>query len=46
MKEYPRIYAMLKRYGHSPIAAITIVIEAHRGSRHALQWIRQIRNAR
>ena len=46
MKEYPRIYAMLKRYGHSPIAAITIVMDAMRGSRHALTWIKQIRNTR
>ena len=32
-------YETLKRYGHSPIKAAEIVLDAKRGNAHALAWI-------
>lgn len=40
MSKYPRTYAMLKRAGHSPAKAVEIIIDAQRGDKHALMWVR------
>jgi len=39
---HPRIYAMLKRAGHSPFKAVEIILDANRGIKHALSWVRTI----
>lgn len=39
---YPRIYAMLKMVGHEPLKAMQIIIDATRGDRFALQWIKSL----
>lgn len=39
---YPRVYSALKRQGHDAAKAIEIILEARRGNRHALMWIRAI----
>jgi hypothetical protein len=41
---YNRIYARLRDFGHTPTKALEILIDARRGDRHALQWIRLVRN--
>lgn len=40
---YRRSYAMLKRVGHSPTAALRVLLDAHRGEKHALRWVRFMR---
>lgn len=40
---YPHIYAMLKRQGHDPAKAEEILLDAHRGDKHARQWIKALR---
>lgn len=42
-RQYPRIYALLKRCGHSPIKAFEILLEAKRGKRFAMDWIKCLR---
>lgn len=37
--KYRRVYRMLVDFGHSPIKAAEIIIDAGRGKQHALQWI-------
>lgn len=37
---HPRVYALLKWLGHSPLKALEIVIAARRGDEHALAWVR------
>lgn len=37
-----RVYEMLKRAGHSPAKAIEILVDARRGNRHAVDWVRAI----
>ena len=44
--KYPRIYAMLKAYGHDPAKAAEIILDAQRHDAHALAWIRIIRSHR
>jgi len=39
MQNYPQIYRMLKRNGHSPAKAVEILLDAKRGDAYALQWI-------
>ena len=46
MSRYQRIYAMLKRAGHSPTKAAAVVLDAMRGDKHALLWIRAVRSTR
>ncbi len=41
-RSHPRIYRRLKTMGHSAIRTVEIMIDAKRGSRHALQWIRLV----
>lgn len=38
--KYPRIYRLLKRQGHSPAKAIEMLIDAKRGDRWAVDWIK------
>lgn len=38
-------YELLKLWGHSPAKAAEIVLDAKRGDRHALQWVRIARAA-
>ena len=38
--KHQRVYEMLKRIGHTPLKALEIVIDASRGDKHALTWIR------
>lgn len=45
MKHY-RIFNMLLGHGHSGAKAAEIILDAHRGQKHALQWIRMIRSFR
>ena len=40
--KYLRVYAALKEYGHHPTKAGMIVLDASRGDRHALDWIKVI----
>ena len=42
---YRRVYGMLRRYGHSPLQALRVVVDAHRGEHFAMWWIRCIRSA-
>lgn len=37
---HPRIYAALKYAGHCPANAAEIILDARRGDRYALQWVR------
>lgn len=39
---HPRIYALLKRAGHSPFKAAEIILDGSRRQEHALIWIRII----
>ena len=39
MKTYPKIYALLRLAGHSPIYAHRVVIDARRGDPWARTWI-------
>lgn len=40
---HKRVYEMLKASGHSPITALQIIVEARRGDKWALQWIKLLR---
>jgi hypothetical protein len=40
--KYPRTYALLKAYGHSPFKAAEMILDTSRGDAHALSWIREI----
>lgn len=42
-RRYPRVYSMLKAYGHSPHKALDITIDAYRGNPTALKWVRWVR---
>lgn len=44
MLKYQRIYAMLKRCGHSPMVALQIIVDAARNDKSALNWIRALRH--
>lgn len=44
--KYPRVYAMLKWHGHSPVTALQVIVEAKRGNTYALDWIRVLRGWR
>lgn len=46
MKSYPRLTAMLRRSGHSAVKTAEIILDASRGDRYALWWVRLLRNAR
>jgi len=43
-RTYKRVYRMLRDTGHSGLVALNILWDARRGSRHALDWIRTLRN--
>jgi hypothetical protein len=43
LRQYRRVYALLKRAGHSPAKSFEIVLDASRGDRFALDWIRVAR---
>lgn len=45
MTRFRRIHAMLCAYGHSTQKSIEIIIDAKRGNKHSLSWIRTIRRA-
>ena len=36
---YPRIYILLKKAGHTPFKAVEILLDASRGDGHALAWV-------
>jgi hypothetical protein len=36
-------YELLKTYGHSPVKAAEIVLDAKRGDPHAVSWLRVAR---
>jgi hypothetical protein len=38
-------YDILKRFGHSPIKAAEIALDAKRGDKHALKWLETARAA-
>lgn len=40
---YPRIYKLLKRTGFSPAKAVEMLLDARRGDKHALDFIRVCR---
>jgi hypothetical protein len=42
---HPRVYNALKSFGHSPQKALEILLDAKRGDRYALNWIRFVRSA-
>lgn len=42
-QQYPKLYAQLKRW-HSPAKAVEILLDAKRGSKKALTWIKIIRS--
>lgn len=42
MTKYRRVYAMLVAYGHTAAKALEIVIDASRGDKFALLWIRMV----
>lgn len=44
--KYRRIYRMLKNFEHSAAKAIEIILDAKRGDKIAMQWIRMIHRAR
>lgn len=46
MDKYPRIYAMLKRAGHSPAKAYTIILDAHRKDEYSLHWVRILQGSK
>lgn len=37
--KFLRTYNLLKAYGHTPSAALGIVLSARRGDNHSRQWI-------
>lgn len=41
---YTRIYRALKNAGHDAAKAIEILLEAHRGDKYSLRWIKMIRS--
>jgi hypothetical protein len=41
--KHHRVYEMLKRFGHESFKAAEIVLDARRGDRWALDWIRMVR---
>lgn len=43
---YKHTYNLLKQAGHSPYKALEIVLDAIRGNRYALMWIRIVRNSK
>lgn len=45
-EKYPRIYDLCKRAGHSAKAALEIIIDAKRGNKKAIRWIRILREVR
>ncbi len=40
--KYKRVYAALKRVGHTPAKALELLIDASRGDRLALLWVRTV----
>lgn len=46
MMGYTRVYGLLKATGHSPEKALEILIDARRGKRYALDWVRVCFNQR
>ena len=38
--KYQRVFNLLKLNGHTPLSALEIIIDAKRGDRRALYWIR------
>jgi hypothetical protein len=38
--KYIRVYRLLRRHGHSAMWAAMIILDASRGERHALDWIK------
>jgi hypothetical protein len=46
MRRYPRIYAMLKAAGHPPFKAAEMILDAARGNRYAILWIKIIWHGR
>lgn len=46
MGDYRRVYRMLTKYGHSPVKALEMIIDARRRDKFALSWIRFVRRAR
>lgn len=40
--KHERSYNELKRYGHSPVKALEIIVSASRGDSFSLKWIRLI----
>ena len=43
-KQYPRVYRAMKRAGHDAATALRILIDAERGDKLTLTWIRTVRN--
>ena len=43
--KHKKVYEMLKVYGHTPLKAAEIVLDASRGDRHALTWVKVIRRS-
>lgn len=44
--KYLRIYRMLLNYGHSPMKAVEIILDAKRGDCWSISWIRMVRATR
>lgn len=42
-KSYPRCYALLKQRGHTAWKAAEIILEASRGGKFAIDWIKSMR---
>lgn len=42
-ERYSHVYNAMKRAGHTAITALTIVVQAKRGDRYALNWIKAVR---
>jgi hypothetical protein len=42
MSRYPKIYALLKASGHTPLKAYSILLDATRGQQFAIDWIKML----
>jgi hypothetical protein len=43
--KYPRIYRALKFVGFSPAKSLEVILDAIRGKKHAMFWIRTARRS-
>lgn len=44
--KYRRVYYMLKNHGHDAAKVLEIIFDAKRKDKHALRWIKTLRQCR